>query len=298
MARSIRMTPRSVGGATLFYVTGVLLVLGFTFPIVFMIVSSLKPDEQIFLDLTTGNAFLPTGDISLDNYAAVLDRVPVLTFLSNSVIVSAAVVVLGLVVNSLAGFAIARLRWRGKTVFLGAVIALLIVPFETIAIPMVFWVSRLPTVGWDAGFEWESGMFNTYTVQILPFVANSFSIFLFAQYFRSLPRELDEAAIVDGASWFRVYRQVVVPLSGPVFATAAILTFLPIWNAYLWPVMVIQREELRPVQVGLSYFFQNGSVAWGEVMAYTTMITLPVIVLFVGFQRAFVASIASTGIKG
>jgi multiple sugar transport system permease protein len=94
-----------------------------------------------------------------------------------------------------------------------------------------------------------------------------------------------------------VYRRIIVPLSGPAFAAVAILTFLPSWNSYLWPLMVVQREQLRPVQVGVQYFFQLDP-AWGEMMAYTSMITVPVLVFFVAFQRAFVNSIASTGLKG
>jgi multiple sugar transport system permease protein len=134
-------------------------------------------------------------------------------------------------------------------------------------------------------------------VQILPFVANAFAVFLFAQNYRSIPKDLDEAARVDGASWFQIYRQIAVPLSGPTFATVAILTFLPIWNAYLWPLMVTQSSDVRPVMVGLQYFFQL-NVAWGEIMAYLSMITIPVLAIFLAFQRAFIESVAASGVKG
>jgi multiple sugar transport system permease protein len=143
----------------------------------------------------------------------------------------------------------------------------------------------------------EQGWLNSYRVQILPFSANAFSIFLFAQYFKSIPTELDEAARMDGASWFKIFRYIVAPLAGPAYATVAILTFLPVWNAYLWPLMVVQQESKRPVMIGMQYFFQL-NVAWGEVMAYTTLITLPVLAVFLSFQRAFVSSIASSGVKG
>ena len=93
-------------------------------------------------------------------------------------------------------------------------------------------------------------------MQIVPFIANAFSIFLFTQYFSTIPKSLDEAARIDGAGWFTIYRRIIVPLSGPAFATVAILTFLPAWNQYLWPLMVVQQEELRPVMVGMQYFFQ------------------------------------------
>lgn len=270
----------------------------FLFPILFMFVSSLKPDQQIFGDLSSIAAFLPVGNISMDNYSAVFDRVPAARFLINSVGISAITVIAGILINSLAAFALSRMRVRGKTIILTLIIATLIVPFETLALPLVWWVNQLPSFEMgEFGFGFSKGWIDTYQVQIIPFIANAFSIYLFHQYFESIPKELDEAARMDGAGWFRIYRQVVMPLSGPAIATVAILTFLPAWNSYLWPLMVVQTEELRPVMVGVQYFFQL-NVSWGEVMAYSTLITLPVVALFIAFQRSFVNSIASSGVKG
>ncbi|MET9685463.1 carbohydrate ABC transporter permease [Streptomyces coeruleorubidus] len=276
----------------------VVLALVFALPLVFMLVSSFKPDDRIFGDLGSLRAFLPVGALSLDNYTGVFERVPAARFLLNSVLISTITVVLGIVVNSLAAFALSRMRWRGRKAVLTAVIATLIVPFETFALPLVWWVNQLPLLRVN-GFhlEWTTGWMDTYQVQILPFVANAFSVFFFHQYFQSIPREIDEAAIVDGAGWFTIYRRIVMPLSGPAVATVAILTFLPAWNSYLWPLMVVQSEDLRPVMVGISYFFQL-NVGWGQIMAYSSMITVPILALFVAFQRSFVNSIASTGVKG
>ncbi|MFF3029009.1 carbohydrate ABC transporter permease [Microbacterium sp. NPDC057944] len=263
-----------------------------------MFVSSLKPDNQIFGDLSSLAAFLPIGNISLDNYAAVFDRVPAARFLINSIGVSAVTVILGIFVNSLAAFALSRMRVPAKGLILTLIIATLIIPFETLALPLLWWVNQLPnfSVG-PEGFSYLKGWLDTYQVQIIPFVANAFSVYLFYQYFDSIPKELDEAARVDGAGWFRIYRTVILPLSGPAIATVAILTFLPAWNSYLWPLMSVQSEELRPVMIGVQYFFQL-NVSWGEVMAYCSLITLPVVALFIAFQRSFVNSIASTGVKG
>jgi multiple sugar transport system permease protein len=274
------------------------LVIFFAFPIVFMLISSFKPDAQIFADLTSIKAILPVGDISLDNYRGVFDRVPAERLLFNSVFISLVTVALGILINSMAAFALSRMRWRGRRVVLAAIIATLIVPFETFALPLVWWVNKLPWLEVH-GFHLTltSGWLDTYHVQILPFVANAFSIYLFYQYFSSIPVELDEAARMDGAGWFGIYRRVVMPLSGPAIATVAILTFLPAWNSYLWPLMVVQSEDLRPVMVGIQYFFQL-NVSWGQIMAYASMITVPVLVLFVAFQRAFIGSIASAGVKG
>jgi len=275
-----------------------LLVIFFAFPIVFMVISSFKPDAQIFADLTSLKAFLPIGDVSLDNYRGVFDRVPAERMLFNSVFVSVTTVAIGILINSMAAFALSRMRWRGRRVVLAAIIATLIVPFETFALPLVWWVNKLPWLEVH-GFQLAltEGWLDTYQVQILPFVANAFSIYLFYQYFASIPTELDEAARMDGAGWFGTYRRVVMPLSGPAVATVAILTFLPAWNSYLWPLMVVQSEDLRPVMVGIQYFFQL-NVSWGQIMAYASMITVPVLVLFVAFQRAFIGSIASAGVKG
>ncbi|WP_427006021.1 carbohydrate ABC transporter permease [Pseudarthrobacter sp. H2] len=296
-ARSTSQSPRRVRGIG-GWIVRILLGVVFTFPLLFMFVSSLKPDQQIFGDLSSIAAFLPVGNLSLDNYGAVFDRVPAARFLINSIGISAVTVVLGVLINSLAAFALSRMRVRGKGIILTLIIATLIVPFETLALPLVWWVNQLPWLDIN-GFSLSltTGWLDTYHVQIIPFVANAFSIYLFHQYFESIPKELDEAARVDGAGWFKIYRQIVMPLSGPAIATVSILTFLPAWNSYLWPLMVVQSEELRPVMIGVQYFFQL-NVSWGEVMAYSSMITLPVVALFIAFQRSFVNSIASSGVKG
>ena len=289
-----KTTSRLVGG----YAARIVLGLFFAFPVVFMFVSSLKPDDQIFSDLTSIKAFLPVGHISLDNYSSVFDTVPAWRFLANSLVISALIVALGLLVNSMAAFALARMHWRGRSIVLAAIIATLVVPFETFALPLVWWVNKLPwLVMQDGSPVWSFGWLDSYRVQIFPFIANAFAIYLYYSYFQSIPKELDEAAIVDGAGWFTIYRRIVMPLSGPAVATVAILTFLPAWNSYLWPLMVVQSEELRPVMVGISYFFQL-NVGWGQIMAYSSMITVPILALFVAFQRSFVNSIASSGVKG
>lgn len=279
------------------YVSAIGLLVFFLFPLVFMFISSLKPSQQLLVDLHSWKAFVPVGDISLDNYRGVFERVPFGMFLFNSLFTAVVTVLIGLAVNSMLGFALARIEWRGRGLVMAVVLAMLILPFDVLAIPTLFLVAKLPWLSFDGGLHFIQGWFNSYQVQILPFAANAFSIFLFTQYFRSLPLELDEAARVDGASWFRIYRSVAVPLAGPSFGTVAILTFLPMWNAYLWPIMTIQEESYRPIMVGLQYFYQQ-NIVWGEIMAYLSLITIPVIILFFAMQRFFVASIATSGMKG
>ena len=267
-----------------------------------MLVSSLKPDLQLLRDSGSLLAFVPYGDLSLDNYREAFNRVPIVRFLWNSIFITTVTMVLSLIVNSMAGFALAVPRWKGKGIVLSLIIATLIVPFDTAAIPLLLIVSRLPWISFTECAEGinmciTNGWLDTYHVQIIPFIAGAFNIFLFVQFFRALPYELVEAARIDGASWFQIYRLIFVPISGPVFATIAILTFLAKWGDYLWPIMVVQSEELRPVQIGVSYFFQL-DVAWGEIMAYLSIITIPVLVFYLFLQRAFIESIAQSGVKG
>jgi multiple sugar transport system permease protein len=285
---------RSYLGPVVVVALKILLALIFGLPLLFMIVSSFKPDLQIFGDLAGVQAFLPVGHLSVDNYIGVFKRVPFAQFLLNSVIISVSTVVLGLIVNSMAAFALARMRFRGQKVLLAIILATLIVPFEVMALPLLWEVNQLPFFDVN-GFS--QGWLDTYQVQIVPFIANAFSIYLFYQYFDSIPKELDEAATVDGAGWFRIYRSIVMPLAGPAIATVAILTFLPAWNQYLWPLMVTQSESIRPAMVGIDYFKQL-NVSWGQLMAYASVITVPVLTLFIAFQRSFVNSIASSGVKG
>ena len=277
------------------YAVLVLVAVIFIFPLLFMAMSSLKPDQQLLSDTNSLRAFLPVGDISFQNYTDAFDRAPIGVFVFNSVIITGVTVLFTLFFCSLAAFSFVFLDWAGKGLIFSILLATLIVPYETIFIPMLLMVSQLPWIGAE-GLEW--GWLNTYRVQIIPFIADGLSIFLFVQYFKDLPRELIEASRVEGASWWAIYRRVVMPLSGPVIATAAILKFLFMYNQFLWPLMVVQAEEIRPVMVGLGYFTDQLNVPWGEVMAYLTVITIPVLAFYLSLQRVFIASVASTGVKG
>ena len=276
------------------YLVLVLVAIIFLFPLVFMVMSSLKPDQQLLSDTSSLRAFLPVGDISLQNYVDAFNRAPVGLFIFNSVFVTGLTVLLSLLICSLCAFSLVFLNWKGRAVILSIIVATFIIPFETIAIPLLLIVSKLPWIGLDG---LQIGWLNTYRVQIIPWIADGLTVFLFVQYFKDLPRELVEASRVEGASWFQIYYRVIMPLSGPVLATAAILKFLVMYNQYLWPLIVVQAEAYRPVMVGLGYYFQLNP-AWGEIMAYLTVITVPVLIFYLVLQRAFIASIASTGVKG
>lgn len=285
-------------GRILSYVLAIVLTVFFAFPLVFMVMSSLKPDFNLLQDTGSFRAFLPVGPISFNNYIGVYDRIPLLMFIGNSLIVATTTTILGLFFNSMLGFALGRMEFKGKSFVFAVIISTLILPFEVIAIPLLYMMVKLPVLSFKGGIHFTQGLFNNYQVQILPFIANAIAIFLFMQYFKSIPKELDEAARVDGASWFLIYRKIAMPLAGPAIGTVSILTFLPMWNAYIWPVMTIQDERYRPIMIGLQYFYVNFGTSWGQIMAYLTILTVPVVILFLSMQRFFVNSIATTGVKG
>lgn len=288
---------RSAAPIFALYALMLLLAVAFVFPFVFMLMASLKPNAQIFADLRSARAFLPVGDVGLQNYADVLTTSGIGRYALNSGIVTVFTVILALLVNSLAAFALSRLEWRGKDVALGLLVILLIIPLEAIAVPMMLIVAKLPLISFDDGISIVGSWLDTRTVQIVPFVANAFSIFFFYQSFKAIPRDFDEAAYIDGATPLQVFRHIIVPLSGAPFATVAILQALGAWNQYLWPVIVVPSEDARPLMVGLQQFFRY-QTEWGQVMAYATLATIPVFLAFVFFQRWFVRSVMGSGVKG
>jgi multiple sugar transport system permease protein len=195
-------------------------------------------------------------------------------------------------VNSLIAYALARMRFPGRNTIVAVIVALIIVPFEAVAVPLLLMVNQLP---W---FDGSTTWLDSYHVQILPFIADAFSIFLFYQFFLGIPREIEEAALVDGAGRFRMYWQLIWPLSRPVFATVAILQFLTHMGDFLWPLMVTTGDTYRPLMVGMQVFFGQAPRNWGQIMAFASMITIPILIVFLMFQRWFLRSVASSGVKG
>ncbi|MFP4345540.1 MAG: carbohydrate ABC transporter permease [Anaerolineales bacterium] len=275
------------------YALMILLAFFFLFPIVFMLVSSIKNSEtQVVRDMSSLYAFVPRGDLGFQNYRDVFQQMNFGRLMFNSVFVVSMIVIFGLAVNSLIAYSLARLEWKGRALVLSVIVSLIIIPLEAVAVPMLLLVNNLP---W---FDGSTTWLNTYHVQIIPFIADAFSIFLFYQFFIGLPKDLEEAALVDGASRFRIYWNIIVPLSRPVFATVAILQFLTHWGGFLWPLMVTRGEEVRPLTIGMQAFFGQDPRLWGDLMAFAAMITVPVLIIFLLFQKWFVQSVATSGIKG
>jgi len=267
------------------YLVMVVITLFFVAPILYMFIGSLKPTDKV---LDGMHGFAPTN-LSFDNYSGVFDRFNndstghFQDFYITSLIVSLVVVGGGLVINSMAAYALARLRWVGRDWVLLGIILLVILPFEAIAVPLFYMLNDYR---------------NTVYVQFLPFVGNAFSIYLFYTFFAGLPKQLDEAARVDGAGAWQTYRRIIVPMSKPVFASVAILTFLSSWGSFLWPVLMVDKPAVRPLPLEISVFQGQPPFDWGQIFAFGVMMVLPVLIVFLAFQRWFVQSVASSGLKG
>ena len=263
----------------------VLIVYG---PLMLMFATSLKSNpQQILVDLGSLRAFWVGPEASLDNYRSVLSdrQAPFLRFMFNSILIVFSIVILGIFANSLAAYVLSRLRFTGRRLLLGGIIALMIIPVEALVVPLLLMVNR---VGW----------LDTYQAQIVPFIAHPLSIFLFYQFFTRLPKELDEAAYIDGAGPLQIYWKIVLPLSLPVIATVAILQSLEYWNAYLWPLMVTRGPDVRPVSLALAQFFTTPPPLWGDQMAFSVLMSLPVLVAYLAFQRWFIQSVVGSAVKG
>jgi multiple sugar transport system permease protein len=278
------MRPRTASRRFWMYVLLTVLAAFFIFPMLFMVAGAFKPDALVLSEGNTIRAFWPT-DATLDNFVGAFRRGRFGQLFVNSAIISTTVVGLGLIVNSLLGYALARLPFRGAKVLLLAVIALTIIPLEAVAIPLLWMMS-------------EVGLRNTYTVQILPFIANPLFVYLFYTFFLGIPRDLEEAARVDGAGPLTTFLRVSAPLAKPAYATVGILSFLFIWGQLLWPVLVTSGPDVRPLPLGISVFVTQPPISWGQIMAFAFMMTIPLLVLFIVFQRWFVQSVASSGVKG
>lgn len=282
-ARSMRRDRHRI--AALQYAIMIVAAAFFLFPLAYMVVSSFKQDSAVLSSADSLDAFSPVPAVGLENYRDAIERASLGRVFLNSVVISGSIVALGLVVNSLFGYALARLRFRGRSALVVVIIALIIIPFEALAVPLLYLAAE---IGW----------LDSYKVQIVPFIANPLFVYLFYSFFLNVPKSIEEAARVDGAGPVRTFVSVVAPLAKPAYATMAILGFLFSWGQFLWPVMVTRGVDVRPLPLGIGTFKTTPPVQWGDIMAYATLMTLPVLAVFVALQRWFVRGIASSGVKG
>jgi multiple sugar transport system permease protein len=258
-------------------------------PLMLMVATSLKADEQqILVDFGSFKAFwVNPADVSLENFRRVLNdkTSPVLRYLGNSALIVACIVFFGVFVNSLAAYALARINFKGRNFVVMVVISMIIIPMEALAVPMLLMMNQ---VGWV----------DTYQAQIVPFIAHPFSIFLFYQFFAKIPKDYDEAAYLDGATHLKIYWQIIMPLSLPAIATVSILQSLEYWNSFLWPLMVTRGADVRPVSLALAQFFGTPPPVWGQVMAFSVLMSAPILLVYLLFQRWFIQSAMGSGVKG
>jgi len=273
--------------SALIWAAGMAAAVAWALPLVWMVSTSVKPPGQV---LTRTVEWLPRT-VTFDNYAKVLQK-PVAHWLLNSTIVTAGSTAISLATGAMAGYALARLNFPGRNTFFFLVLAVLMIPTEMTIVPLFIGVLRI-------------GLVNSYLALLVPSLASAFSVYLFRNFFLSMPRELEDAAAIDGASRFRVFWSVALPVARPAVIAAAILLSTNYWNAFLWPLLVIFREDMKTLPVGMAAFTPGTGVGqstqlggYASAMAAMTILTIPSVVVFLFLQRQFIEGATSAGIKG
>lgn len=262
------------------------LAIVFVFPLAWMLLSSLRPVAEIFqyifpFSLWTVVPAHPT----LESYRHLLRDEPFGRYLVNSLIVASCVAALDVAVSSMAAYAFARIRFPGREVLFFLVLAVMIIPFEALLVPLYLIVRWL---GWV----------DSFAALIIPMVPRAFSIFLLRQFFRGLPTELDDAARIDGCRHWGIYWHIMLPLSRPVLLSVALLAFQEMWGSFTWPLVATNSANMRVVQVAVATFGQGDAIQYDKIFAALSLAAAVPILLFLMFQRYYVRGIATAGLKG
>jgi len=263
----------------LFLVLAVVAV-AMVFPFVWMVLTALKPERDI---VTFPPRLWPTT-WTLENFTNIWQRVPFARFFLNSVLFAGGVTIISLFLDSMTAYALARLRFPGRDVIFVAVLIALMIPFQVMFIPLFVTVHDL-------------GLLNSFGGLIIPRATNAFGIFMLRQFFLTLPRELDEAARIDGAGEFYIYSRLILPLSIPALATLAVFHFMYNWNDFLWPLLITSSTDMRTLPAGLALFMGQHVVEYGVIMAGATLALAPLFIAFLFAQQYFVRGIALSGLK-
>ncbi|MDY6154247.1 MAG: carbohydrate ABC transporter permease [Terrisporobacter sp.] len=258
----------------------------FLFPVIWMVVNSFKGDAQIIQDMNTMSAFKPP---SLDgnffsNYATIIKSSDLMKYMANTVFYSAVLIVLSILVNGLAGYALAKIKFPFREGWVLVITLLMIVPAETIITINYMMIAK-------------AGLLNNIIGYILPMIVNPFNIFLFRQVFIQLPDELREAAEMDHCSTLKYFLQIVLPMSKSVVATVSVFTFLGVWNDFIWPSLIFTSNDLLTVQIGLNSITANDNTTVGQVLATISLITIPVIIIYSLFSKQIVEGVTTSGTK-
>jgi multiple sugar transport system permease protein len=275
--RSRNLTPSTLALHALLIGGSVIMLL----PFAWMLSTSLKLPPDIF---TYPPVWIPSP-IAWQNYPKTVAAMPFGRFYLNSLFVTTSVTLLQLLTSSLAAFAFARMRFPGRNALFLLYLATLMIPFQVTMIPNFILVRAL---GW----------YDTYQALILPPAFSAFSTFLLRQYFMGIPRELDEAARIDGATSLRIWWQVILPLAGPALAALATFVSLNSWNDFLWPLIITNSPTMRTLPVGLSTFQGQYKTDWNLLMAGSVIAMLPVLLVYIIGQRWFIRGITLSGLSG
>ena len=258
----------------------------FLFPVIWMVVTPPKGDAQIIQDMNTMSAFKPP---SLDgnffsNYVTIIQSSDLMKYMANTVFYSAVLIVLSILVNGLAGYALAKIKFPFREGWVLVITLLMIVPAETIITINYMMIAK-------------AGLLNNIIGYILPMIVNPFNIFLFRQVFIQLPDELREAAEMDHCSTLKYVLQIVLPMSKSVVATVSVFTFLGVWNDFIWPSLIFTSNDLLTVQIGLNSITANDNTTVGQVLATISLITIPVIIIYSLFSKQIVEGVTTSGTK-
>nr|WP_309104040.1 carbohydrate ABC transporter permease [Microbacterium sp.] len=259
--------------------------IGFAFPFYFMLVGAFQQNPT-----NAPNELFPTEGWTVDNFVAIDSRIDLAGSLLNSLIFTAGVLLGTVVFGLLAGYAIARLDFRGRGVIWVLMLLVQMVPFQLLMIPLYVQITR------------SYGLGDSYLGMILPFLINTTAVFIFTQFFKALPVEIFEAARIDGAGEIRLLTSVAIPLIRPVLVTVVLVTFIGPWNEFLWPFLITKDATLQPLAVSLANYISNVAQSTanpnGAILAGATALAFPVVILFIVFQRFFRATDLGAAVKG
>jgi len=248
-------------------------------PFIWMILTSFKNYHEVI-----ARKWIPSS-IRFSNYVIAWNMAPFPRYFANTFLVATATVIGVLITSILAGYAFARMDFFGKNAIFILFLSTMMIPFQIILIPNFIIIKKL-------------GLYNTYLAMIIPWIGSVFSIFLFKQFFTTIPEDYFDAATLDGCSHFRFLLHIALPLSKPILITVALLNFIWSWNSFLWPLIITSEEKMRPIQVGLSYFTIEAGTNAHQLMAAATLTIFPIVLLYFFVQKQFIEGVKTAGLKG